>query len=654
MSESHKEEIVDSPNEPESTSPERDDEENKERNETDDTFGGIIQRVVWKVVRNRMLFMTFGFFVLSYLWNPNKGATPKGKVSKSSTKEIDKYQNRVLRSEYQRGMQIVISAYISSSEDMTTATDVSRLQKWKSRFGKIGTLSMTDTVPRSLLRDNQTVWLHLEFTSPGALTATYSHKLVTYRSTKKVTRNLLSESPEETTTCENDDLWAPVWQSVVDFTVVEEFTGKLRRSELPEMFTKYLQHHDHKTYFPLVVENDFWVDPSDYKLVNISSEEEDPLPLTINVTSVSLAVFSLYENFKMHEESGLMDRDSDIRKLLRGPLVLIVTVSLLHSLFSFLAFKNDVQFWRRQNKVTGRSLTSMAMRIGMQSVILLYLIDNNASKLVTFNVGFGVAIEIWKINKFRKLATTGPQSAEDETLKYDQQAARYLFYGMLPLLLCYSCYSFVYHSFKGYYNFILSTLVRFIYWFGCAMMTPQLFVNYKLRSVAHMPWRAFVYKGISTFIDDIFAFSMEMPTAHRLATLRDDVVFVIYLIQYYMYKVDKTRINEFGQCSADSLTVEELEKKLVEEEITDEQRDVIKQALELKVKGEVASSEPKVEATVEQQQQENKPAVISSSSSSSNEEDCEMVRKETLDDDMLPSDDDEDEDGFVEVNHDTL
>lgn len=37
-----------------------------------------------------------------------------------------------------------------------------------------------------------------------------------------------------------------------------------------------------------------------------------------------------------------------------------------------------------------------------------------------------------------------------------------------------------------------------------------------------------------------------MPTAHRIACLRDDVVFFIYLYQRYLYPVDKTRPNEYG------------------------------------------------------------------------------------------------------------
>lgn len=56
-------------------------------------------------------------------------------------------------------------------------------------------------------------------------------------------------------------------------------------------------------------------------------------------------------------------------------------------------------------------------------------------------------------------------------------------------------------------------------------MTPQLvyykillknnffflkFINYKLKSVAHLPWRTFAYKALNTFIDDLFAFIIKM------------------------------------------------------------------------------------------------------------------------------------------------
>ena len=52
-------------------------------------------------------------------------------------------------------------------------------------------------------------------------------------------------------------------------------------------------------------------------------------------------------------------------------------------------------------------------------------------------------------------------------------------------------------------------------------------------------------------MDDLFAFVIKMPLLHRLACFRDDIVFLIYLYQRWIYPVDKKRINEFGQGGVD-------------------------------------------------------------------------------------------------------
>ncbi len=52
-------------------------------------------------------------------------------------------------------------------------------------------------------------------------------------------------------------------------------------------------------------------------------------------------------------------------------------------------------------------------------------------------------------------------------------------------------------------------------------MTPQLFINYKLKSVSHLPWRMMTYKALNTFIDDLFAFVIKMPTMYRIGCFRD-------------------------------------------------------------------------------------------------------------------------------------
>jgi len=55
------------------------------------------------------------------------------------------------------------------------------------------------------------------------------------------------------------------------------------------------------------------------------------------------------------------------------------------------------------------------------------------------------------------------------------------------------------------------------------------------------------YKSLNTFIDDLFSFVIKMPWLHRLSCFRDDIIFFIYLYQRWVYRVDYSRTNEYGQ-----------------------------------------------------------------------------------------------------------
>lgn len=79
------------------------------------------------------------------------------------------------------------------------------------------------------------------------------------------------------------------------------------------------------------------------------------------------------------------------------------------------------------------------------------------------------------------------------------------------------------------YSWTLKTLVSFIYLIGFINMTPQVYINYKLKSVEHLPWNAMIYKFLNTIIDDLFAFAINVPTLQRLSVFRDDIIFLIYL-----------------------------------------------------------------------------------------------------------------------------
>ena len=115
------------------------------------------------------------------------------------------------------------------------------------------------------------------------------------------------------------------------------------------------------------------------------------------------------------------------------------------------------------------------------------------------------------------------------TDRYDRLAFKYLSPPLALLVVGYSAHSLVYGYHKGWYSWLLESLVALVYGGGFIVMTPQLFINYRLKSVAHLPWKFFMYKALNTFIDDLFAFIIKMPTLHRMSCFRDDIVFAIFM-----------------------------------------------------------------------------------------------------------------------------
>lgn len=56
-----------------------------------------------------------------------------------------------------------------------------------------------------------------------------------------------------------------------------------------------------------------------------------------------------------------------------------------------------------------------------------------------------------------------------------------------------------------------------------------------------------------------------MPTLHRLATIRDDIIYFIALYQAWIYRVDYRRVNEFGQGGDDEVVVDDQTKEKIDE-----------------------------------------------------------------------------------------
>ena len=105
-----------------------------------------------------------------------------------------------------------------------------------------------------------------------------------------------------------------------------------------------------------------------------------------------------------------------------------------------------------------------------------------------------------------------------------------VYFYAVPLLAAATLYAFIYdeqsRTLNDWFAFVLTDL---FYYIGFVAMVNQVLINYRLKSVARLPTKLLVYKIIATFADDAYAWLLEMPPKFWLMTLRDDVVFVVFL-----------------------------------------------------------------------------------------------------------------------------
>ena len=301
----------------------------------------------------------------------------------------------------------------------------------------------------------------------------------------------------------------------------------------------------------------------------------------------------LSSSLEAQKDFGFEQSDiDDVRRLIADTNVLLLTITMLasalHLLFEFLTFRSEVSFWQKNKDLTGLSVQALFLDLFGQTIILLYLIEKESSLLMTVPSGIGCLIALWKCQRASgltfvparsdgspvawynhlprmagyelravrlEIASLSSETADGKapekdlttlTIESDRLATRTLGVALLPLVLGYTFYSLLYEEHVGWIGWAVSSAASAVYALGFVMMTPQLFLNWKLKSVAHLPWRVLVYKSLNTFIDDLFSFIIRMPTMARISCFRDDVVFFIYLYQRWLYPVDASRPVEGG------------------------------------------------------------------------------------------------------------
>lgn len=95
-----------------------------------------------------------------------------------------------------------------------------------------------------------------------------------------------------------------------------------------------------------------------------------------------------------------------------------------------------------------------------------------------------------------KDSTENPSKKLEElvkvTLDADRFATVYLSTLLLPIVIGYSCYSLIYERHLSWYSWGIGALTSCVYTFGFILMCPQLYINHKLKSVSHLPWKVTV------------------------------------------------------------------------------------------------------------------------------------------------------------------
>lgn len=420
---------------------------------------------------------------------------------------------------------------------------------------------------RFILRLKQTSYIAASI--PFELTRINFRRDGTY-SNKQTPRNLIEQplsSSNRTTQTENPvgDAWIPYLKyarSPVRIRIVSEYReyGHLQRNDGAK-----LEAFNRTAYRPTIYVDDLALPHSSQNELGPPEANKPPVKLQIKIGAIPPVVDSLnqqfhvafasVENFLPGEELDEIRYLMQDEKLYRFALTQII--SFVHIWFDYLAFRDEIGFYRGKANMSGVSSSTVSLRFICSFIILLYLLDGgNTSWVVLLSLISSCAVEAWKVCKLvnPQLSLQYPfltfrpyqNDKAKQTAGYDRIATKNLAMILYPLVIGWSLYALKHYEYKSWYSWLVSNLANAVYTFGFISLCPQLYVNYRLKSVAHLPWKVFMYKIFNTFVDDAFAWLIEMPWKHRIMTLRDDVVFLMFLVQVYLYKEDKSRVNEFG------------------------------------------------------------------------------------------------------------
>jgi hypothetical protein len=315
---------------------------------------------------------------------------------------------------------------------------------------------------------------------------------------------------------------------------------------------------------------DFWNMNTDLKFLMVDNEDfNDPkkelnsyFKIKINFNFLSSFYFKYMRAIEMNGE--LMENTFNIPsskdmfvELLKNNsmsyLALLFTVNILHTIFSYMGFASDVSYYKNLKELDGVYTKYILFSLFRILITFIYVSLEDAHFLVKIELFVALLIETWKLRKIFSISFSLKfpfvhleykiKFASEESQNHESEAinlmTKWLFMPISVLYLSYRIYYYKQTILSSYFKFFIQYLFFLFNLFGFVLMTPQIYLNYKLKSVEHMPVKALTYKFLNTIIDDLYAFAVKTTTLYRISCFKDDVIFVIFIIQMFIYRNNK-------------------------------------------------------------------------------------------------------------------
>ena len=360
-------------------------------------------------------------------------------------------------------------------------------------------------------------------------------------------------------------------------------------------------------YMPIMAISDFWSMDSELTQINKTENGLFTFRLHLSFNYIKSFFFNnmigiqINENM-MSEKLAISGTKDMLVELIKNNstfyLIILFTVNTLHTIFSYLGFSSDISYYKNLKKLDGVYTKYIFFNIFYMFITLIYILLQGANFIVKIELFISFVIEIWKLKKIFIISfqfSNFPyiikleykQTFEQEEAKdYESEAVSMMVkYLLFPIGVFYLGYRIYYYSdniVKNNWKSVVIFIIEYIYFllnvFGFILLTPQIYLNYKLKSVEHLPMKAMTYKFLNTIIDDLYAFAVKTPTMYRIFCFRDDVIVVIYIYQIFKYR----RNSRDEQIEKQKKEFLEEKKKKEEEKIKEKDKEKEKEKIKEK------------------------------------------------------------------------